>query len=91
METVYGIVPGREQFGIHSYFELFCFGNYEDIEIAKNLVDILNGNCPGDFRIIHTDGFFSETQRSRGSCLGLPICSAPLKTRQSGPRFLVQL
>jgi hypothetical protein len=71
METVYRVVLGFQQFGIHSYFQQLCLGNYADVDIAKNFVEVLNGDCPGDYRIVHTDGFFSGTLRSPGNCLGL--------------------
>ena len=41
MGTVYRIVQGSQQFGIHSYFRQFCFGNCENMEIAKSSVEVL--------------------------------------------------
>jgi hypothetical protein len=34
--------------------------------MPKNLVEVLNGGCPGDYRIVHTDGFFSRALRFPG-------------------------
>jgi len=72
METVYRVVLGFDEFGIHSCFQQLCFGSYEGVEIAKDLVEVLNGNCPGDYRIVHTDGFFTQIG-PRSNCPGQPI------------------
>jgi len=41
-ETVYRVVLGFDEFSIHSYFQQLCFGSYEGVEIAKDLVEVLS-------------------------------------------------
>ena len=61
METIYKVVLG---------FQQACLGSYEDAEIAENIVGQVNGISPGEYIIVHTEGFFSVTLRSPDNSQG---------------------